>query len=370
MREFQIFAKPVGARCNLNCTYCYYLPYWDSAPQNMPDDLLEKYIQQHIRTCSDPAIQFSWHGGEPTLLGLDRFRRIVAVQKKHCPTDKYIINGIQTNGTLLDKEWCQFLALEGFTVGLSLDGPEKIHNRYRVTPHQTPTHSQALEAYRLLREYDVSTECLCVVHSESAQAPSEIYEFFCSLQIPYLTFLPLVEYSPGGFTSDRTVPSEAWGEFLCTIFDDWLNRDIGRIKIQIFEEAFRSAFDLPHTLCIFRPTCGGVPILECNGDVYSCDHFREPEHRLGSIRDTFLGDLLDSPQQRSFGSRKKETLPQQCRQCDVLDMCNGGCPRNRFIQASDGESGLNYLCSGYKRFFTHCRPFVDALAEVWRNQSE
>jgi len=370
MREFQIFAKPVGARCNLHCTYCYYLPHGDSESQRMPDDLLEIYIRQHIQACSNQVIQFSWHGGEPTLLGLEGFRKIVAVQKKYCPTGKRVINGIQTNGILLDKDWCRFLAKEGFAVGLSLDGPEEIHNRFRVTPKQNPTYSQVLEAYELLREHNIPTECLCVVHSETVQRPLEVYDFFCGIEASYLTFLPLVEYSAADSISNRTVSSEAWGKFLCAIFDAWLNRDIGRTKIQIFEEALRSAFGLPHTLCIFRPICGGVPILECNGDLYSCDHFRTPEHRLGNIRNTALDDLLDSSQQQAFGREKKAALPQKCRHCAVLDMCNGGCPKNRFVKTSDGKSGLNYLCSGYKKFFTHCRPFVDILAEVWRNQSQ
>lgn len=370
MREFQIFAKPVGAHCNLNCSYCYYLPHRNSTLRSLPDDLLEIYIRQHIQACSDPTIQFSWHGGEPTLFGLDGFRKIVTLQKKYCPDDKRIVNGIQTNGILLDNDWCRFLAREEFNVGLSLDGPESVHDRFRVTPGGNQTHSKVLEAYRLLQEHNISTECLCVVHSETAQRPLEIYDLFNSIEASYLTFLPLVEYSSADFVSDRTMPSEAWGEFLCAIFDVWLNRDIGRIKIQIFEEALRSAFALPHTLCIFRPICGGVPILESNGDVYSCDHFRSHEHLLGNIRNADLGDLLDSPQQQAFGRRKKETLPQECRRCEVLDMCNGGCPKNRFIQTSDGKSGLNYLCSGYKQFFTHCRPFVDALSEVWRNQPE
>jgi uncharacterized protein len=370
MRDFQIFAKPAGARCNLHCDYCYYLPRQASDSRMMPDDLLEIYIRQHIRACSNPIIQFSWHGGEPTLLGLEGFRKIVVLQEKYCPAGKHIINGIQTNGMLLDREWCRFLSEEGFTVGLSLDGPEPVHDRFRTASGHNPTHSRVLEAYERLRERDVPTECLCVVHSETVRRPMEVYEFFRDIEVPNLTFLPLVECSPAGSVSERSVPAEAWGEFLCAIFDVWLSRDIGRIKIQIFEEALRSAFGLPHSLCIFRSACGGVPTLESNGDVYSCDHFRTPEHRLGNIRETFLGDLLDNPRQQAFGRRKKESLPQKCRRCDVLDMCNGGCSKNRFIESSDGEGGLNFLCSGYKKFFTHCRPFVDTLAQVWRNQSE
>ena len=213
LREFQIFAKPVGARCNLRCTYCYYLPYENPEFKSMPDDLLEIYILQHIQACTDPVIRFSWHGGEPTLFGLEGFRKIVEMQKRHCPENRLIVNGIQTNGILLNKEWCQFLAKEGFTVGLSLDGDEPIHNRFRLSSSKTPTHANVLQAYERLREHKVATECLCVVHADAVQQPLEIYDFFCSIEVPYLTFLPLVEYSAAGMISNRTIPSNAWGEF-------------------------------------------------------------------------------------------------------------------------------------------------------------
>jgi uncharacterized protein len=367
-REFQVFAKPAGARCNLHCSYCYYLSHGVPGTQSMPDELLEAYILQHIEACTDPVVSFSWHGGEPTLFGLEGFRRIAALQKKHCPEGRRIVNGIQTNGILLDEEWCRFLTEEKFTVGLSLDGPDQLHNQYRVTAKGDPTHGQVMRAHERLREHGVKTECLCVVHSGNVRLPLEVYEFFRSLEVPYLTFLPLVEPMLPGRVSERTVPADAWGEFLCRIFDVWLDRDIGRIKVQIFEEAARPAFGLEHTLCIFRKVCGGVPVLECDGDVYSCDHFVTPECRLGNIRETSLALLLDGPQQQAFGRAKRETLPQQCLNCGVLSMCNGECPRNRFIRTEDGESGLNYLCSGYKRFFTHCRPFVATLAELWREK--
>jgi len=334
----------------------------------MSEQLLEKYILQHIEACTEPVVQFSWHGGEPTLYGLDGFRRIVALQKKHCPEDRSIVNGIQTNGVLLDVQWCRFLAEENFVVGLSMDGPAKLHDGYRVTVKGEATHAQVMQAYDLLRDNNVRTECLCVVHSDNVQYPLEVYEFFRGMEIPYLTFLPLVERLGQDRVSERTVSADAWGEFLCSIFDGWLERDIGRIKVQIFEEAVKPAFGLEHTLCIFRKVCGGVPVLECNGDLYSCDHFMKPEYRLGNIGRTSLAELLDSPRQQAFGREKQDTLPGQCLDCTVLDMCNGGCPKNRFARAADGEPGLNYLCSGYKRFFTHCRPFVDTLAEVWREQ--
>jgi uncharacterized protein len=336
----------------------------------MADDLLESYIIQHIQASADPVIRFSWHGGEPALLGLERFRKIVSIQKKHCPANRRIANGIQTNGILLNREWCRFLKEEGFSVGLSLDGVSSIHDQFRLDMGNAPTHNRVIDAYECLREHDVPTECLCVVHAGTVRRAIDTYDFFRDIDVPYLTFLPLVEHSASGEASARSVPSEGWGEFLVSIFDRWLERDIGRVKIQIFEEALRSAFGLPHTLCILRPTCGGVPALECNGDLYSCDHFRTAGHLLGNIRDTDLGDLLDSTQLRNFGRAKQDTLPEFCRRCEVLDMCNGGCPKNRFVRTPEGERGLNYLCTGYKRFFSHCRPFADVLSEVWRNQSQ
>jgi uncharacterized protein len=365
-REFQVFAKPVGARCNMRCTYCYYLPNMNPPMMHMSDDLLETYIIQHIQACTDPVIQFSWHGGEPTLFGLDGFRKIVAMQKRHCPEDRRIVNGIQTNGLLLDKDWRRFLAMEQFIVGLSLDGMAQIHNLYRKTSTGDPTHAQVMQAYDCLSKDGIATEILCVVHSGNVHNPLELYNYFCDMGISYLTFLPLLELLSDARVSKRTVAADAWGEYLCTIFDAWLDRDIGRIKIQIFEEAARPAFGLEHTLCIFRKTCN-VPILECNGDVYSCDHFVKPEHLLGNIRETSLSMMLDSPEQQAFGRAKLETLPRQCHLCAVLDMCNGGCPKDRIIKTSDGEAGLNYLCSGYKRFFSYCRPFVTTLGNVWRN---
>jgi uncharacterized protein len=373
---FQVFAKPVGAQCNLACAYCYYLPAASLARQGtsarMSDDLLETYIVQHIEACTDSVIRFSWHGGEPTLLGLDAFRMIVALQQKHRPVDKVIVNGIQTNGTLLDDQWCRFLDKENVTVGLSMDGPEALHDRHRVTRECKPTHAQVLRAYHCLREHSVATEILCVVNTDNVHCPEEVYGFFKQLDVRTLTFLPLVKAQADSETgaSERSVPAEAWGEFLCTIFDQWQAHDIGRIKVQIFEEAARTAFNLEHSLCLFRKTCGGVPTLEKNGDLYSCDHFVTSAHRLGNIRETSLAAMLDSPTQHAFGQAKWDRLPRTCRQCDVLAMCHGGCPKNRITQTVEGESGLNYLCKGYYRFFTHCRPFVDALATVWHDQRD
>ena len=369
-REFQIFAKPAGALCNLDCHYCYYLQKESLYPQTtafrMADDLLEEYIVQQIEIAPEPGITFSWHGGEPTILGLDYFRRIVEIQRKHRPNGRRIINSIQTNGILLTDDWCRFFAAENFAVGLSIDGPPALHDVYRVTKDKKATHRQVMQAYRLLRQHKLPVDLLCVVHAQNVRYPLEVYRFFKEIQARYLSFIPLVESQPDprSGVSGRTVPAEAFGDFLCAIFDEWVRQDIGRIIVQSFEEAARPAYGLDHSLCIFRPTCGDVPVVEHNGDFYGCDHFVNPEHRLGNIRETPLLDLLESPAQKAFGRAKQEMLPRYCQGCDVRNMCNGGCPKDRIIRTPDGEPGLNYLCAGYRRFFTHCRPYTAQMAAL------
>ncbi len=374
-RIFQVFAKPTGPICNLDCYYCYYLKkkhlYPESETFPMADILLEEYIVQHIEASIEPLIRFSWHGGEPTVLGLDYFRKIVALQQKHLPINRQVANGMQTNGTLLDEEWCRFLAAEGFAVGLSLDGPQKLHDHYRRTKGGKPTFAQTMRGYELLRKHGVATDILCVVNARNVHNSTEIYRFLKEIDAPYVSFLPLVAQrldSEKG-VSDRSVPAEAFGYFLCGIFDEWVERDVGRIKIQIFEEAARTAFGQDHSLCIFRETCGDIPVIEHNGDFFSCDHFVDAEHRVGNIIDTPLAELLESPAQRAFGQAKADTLPRFCHKCEVRDMCNGGCPKNRFLRTADGEEGLNYLCAGYKRFFNHCRPFVKEVTAQWHRQN-
>ena len=367
-RQFQIFTKPVGAICNLDCDYCYYLKKEHFYPKGesfyMPDDILEAYIAQHIEASPDPVINFSWHGGEPTILGPDYFRKIVALQRKHKPPNRSITNGIQTNGTLIDEEWCRFLAKEGFVVGLSLDGPQEMHDKYRVTKGRKPTHKQAVRGYKLLHRHRIPCDILCVVNADNVKYPSRVYRFFKQIKAQYVGFIPLLEPQPesGGGVSCRTVSAEALGDFFCTIFDEWLRQDIGRVKVQLFEEVARTALGHEHTLCIFQKTCGDVPVIEHNGDFFSCDHFVDAEHRLGNIQETPLVGLIENPAQRAFGQAKLDKLPRYCQTCEVRAMCNGGCPKDRILLTPDGEEGLNYLCAGYKRFFTHCRSFVSNLA--------
>ena len=371
-REFQVFVKPVGARCNLRCSYCYYpgciQPSGVSGGHWMSDDVLEEYIRQHIDAGGETEVFFSWHGGEPTLAGIDFYRRAVAIEKRYAPPCCRIVNGIQTNATLIDDEWGRFFAEEGFYIGVSLDGPERCHNSNRKRADGRGTFDAVMRGLDILRDHGVPHEILCVISNDNVHAPLEVYRFYKSLGVPFITFLPLVERqsnSPAGVTSRSVRPAD-FGEFLSDIFDEWVKNDIGKIKVQIFEEALRTAFGQEHTLCIFKPVCGAVPVVEMNGDFYSCDHFVDKDYLIGNIMESSLDTLLGHPRQRSFGEAKKSALPRYCIDCEVLEMCNGECPRNRFITAPDGEPGLNYLCEGYRYFFNHCRPFVSEVARVWK----
>ena len=369
--NFQVFLKPVGSSCNLNCKYCYYLK--NNCPEEksaMDKEILEQYIIQQIDATQGNTINFSWHGGEPTLAGLNYFKKIVALQKKHKPSGATIINGIQTNGTLLNDDWCDFFSKENFIVGISIDGPEKLNDSYRINRKGSSVFHQIINGYKLLQKYNVPNEILCVVNDKNVKYPLKVYNFFKSLGAQYLTFIPLV--IPGSNSTRTaalgTVPSKEFGIFLSRIFDEWVNKDIGKIKIQIFEEAARVAFKQDHTLCIFKKTCGRVPVIEKNGDFYSCDHFVDSNHLIGNITKDSISDLLEKQKQKDFGDAKLKKLPEYCLRCEVLDMCNGGCPKNRIIQSPDGEPGLNYLCDGYKYFFNHCQPFVEAVAMAWNQQ--
>lgn len=366
--DFQIFAKPVGSACNLSCRYCYYLDksklYAEKGLKNMSDDLLEEYIRQHIEATQGSVILFSWHGGEPTLAGLDFYKKAVAVQKKYNPPGKKIMNGIQTNGTRIEENWCRFLLEEKFVVGISLDGPPELHNIFRLTKSGLPSFQETMQGYDQLVMTGIDPEILCVVNAENVKFPLEVYRFFRQLGACYVTFIPLVEKLTGSLhpVTAKSVPARDFGNFLCTIFDEWLQHDIGRIKVQIFEEAIRTAFNQEHTLCIFKPVCGGVPVVEHNGDFYSCDHFVDKEHLIGNMGKTSIAEMLACEMQQSFGLNKVKSLPRYCIKCEVSGMCNGECPKNRFISSPDGEPGLNYLCEGYKMFFNHCRPFVETVA--------
>jgi uncharacterized protein len=366
--NFQIFAKPVGAICNLDCKYCYYLEKRDLYPgagaTKMSEATLEEYIREHIAASAGPDVAFSWHGGEPTLLGVEFYRKAVEIQRKRRPAGWRIRNGMQTNGALLDDAWGRFLAAEGFSVGLSLDGPAELHDSYRVFKGGQSSHRQAMRGYEVLRRHGVSTDILCVAHSLNVEHPLTVYRFFREIGARYIGFLPVVEQAPGTErgVSEHTPAAEDYGTFLCKIFDEWIARDTGRMAVQIFEEAARPWLGLEHSLCIFRETCGRVPTLEHNGDFFACDHFVDWAHRLGNLFETPLAELLESPAQRAFGEAKRDALPRCCRECEVRAMCNGDCPKYRFIQTPDGEPGLSYLCAGLKQFFLHSREPLARLA--------
>ena len=373
-REFQIFVKPVGARCNLACSYCYYLEKQDiasSSPRGvMRDDILERYIRQHIEASTEPEIFFSWHGGEPTLAGLDFFRKAVTIQEAYMPAGRTIRNGIQTNGTLITDEWGRFLSREGFYVGISLDGPERYHDLSRTRGGDNGTFKEVMRGLEILKRHIVPHEFLCVVSNDNVSAPLEIYRFLRDLGSSYITFLPLVKEAARG--SGKATPLSVrpmdFGKFLAAIFDEWIEEDIGKVKVQIFEEALRTAFRQEHTLCIFKRDCGGVPAVEMNGDFYSCDHFVTPEHLIGNINDSTLAAMLDDPRQKAFGKAKWYSLSHYCLDCEVIDLCNGECPKNRFITAPTGAPGLNYLCEGYRYFFNHCMPLVSEVARQWGDE--
>jgi len=372
-QEFQIFVKPASFSCNLNCSYCYYLGLGrKTLPQPlacMAEDLLQLYIRSHIASCRGQQVHFSWHGGEPTLLGIEYFKRVVHFQKEWCPPEKIVRNAIQTNGTLIDEQWARFIAENNFSVGVSLDGPVELHNEYRKTVQGKPTFNATMNGYRLLIGNGVPVDILCVVNDCNVMYPLQVYRFFKEIGATHLSFLPLVEREQHGdeiVVSERSVPAEAFGAFLSVIFDAWKACDIGRIKVQIFEEVLRTAFQQEHSLCLFRPTCGDIPVLEQNGDVYACDHYVDPAWKIGNIAENSLEDILKSEKLQFFGSAKKVHLPETCKRCEVLNMCNGECPKNRFVTVVDEAEKLNYLCPGYRLFFNHCRPFVEAVAEQWR----
>jgi uncharacterized protein len=362
--EILVMAKPAGPRCNLDCAYCYYLGkaglFPASPPPRMADDLLERYIRERLEASRAPVTHFEWHGGEPTLLGLPYFERIVALQKQHCPPGRRFSNGLQTNGTQLDPAWARFLAAERFSVGLSLDGPAPCHDRYRRSRTGQPSQAEAVRAFRLLRRHGVHCDVLCVLHAGNISDPPGVYGFFRELGVTHLQFLPLVAPDGAGVSAATAAP-EAIGGFLCAVFDQWIRQDLGRVVIQLFDEALRPAWGLEHALCVFRETCGEVIVLEHDGGVYPCDHFVDPVERLGSLTEQPLAVLAAHPALQAFGLRKRQTLAAHCLTCDVLAWCHGGCPKDRIVPAGDGAR-INYLCPAYRRFFRHCRPVLARLA--------
>ncbi len=360
-------AFPNGPICNLACEYCYYLDkieYYDENNNNfkMDYDLLENFTKQYIEAQPGPMVNFGWQGGEPTIRGLDFFKKAVQLQKKYLPEGWECQNSFQTNAVLLDDEWCQFFADNNFLIGVSIDGPEWIHDKYRKNKDNGPTHKRVLKGIRLLQEYNVDFNILCVVNDLNSKYPVEVYDFFKEIGVDFIQFIPIVEINDKGVIGEHSVAAEDYGRFLISIFNKWIQNDYGKIYVQIFEEAVRVWAGYNAGLCVFSKTCGDAEVMEHNGDVYSCDHFVYPEYKLGNINDTSLLDLVSLEKQKQFGKDKAETLPQQCIDCEVNFICQGGCPKNRIIKTEDGEEGLNYLCTGYKQFFKYIDPYMNIIA--------
>ena len=375
-RAFHIMAKPTGSACNLNCAYCFFLKkerLYPGSDFRMPDDVHEAYIRQLLEAHQTPEVTIAWQGGEPTLMGLDFFRRSVELQKKYQKPGTRIENTFQTNGILLNDEWCEFLHQNNFLIGLSLDGPKELHDTYRKDKGGYGTFDGVLRAARLLQKHQVEFNILCTVNSKNGDHPLEVYRFFRDdLGAQYIQFIPIVErdnesgYQEGNRVTDRSVRPEQFGRFLIEIFDEWVKRDVGTTFVLNFDGALAGWLDMAGTVCIFGPTCGLGMALEHNGDLYSCDHFVEPSFYLGNVMKTPMIELVASDKQRRFGQDKKDTLPRYCRECDVLHICNGECPKNRLIETPDGEPGLNYLCEGYKAFFKHADHHMKIMAGLLR----
>jgi len=380
-------AKPIGPRCNIDCTYCYYLDkarlYPGTGKFRMPEDVLECYIRDHIAAqvaAGMQEIDFYWQGGEPTILGIDYFRRILGLQDKYRPDGVHLNNALQTNGTLLDAEWADFLHDNRFLVGISIDGPKRLHDRYRRNRAGQPTFAAAMRGLDLLMTHGVDYNVLVAVNRLNALKPAEVYRFLRGLGVEFIQFIPIVERTTDGHTlapppQSRSVAGDprvapfsvsprAYGHFLCEVFDLWVRHDVGRISVQHFDVVLELWMGMPATLCHFAPECGQELALEHNGDLYACDHYVYPEYLLGNITRTPISELASLERQRAFGRDKARTLPPECRACPYLFACNGGCPKHRFRRSHDGEAGLNYFCESYRMFFRHAGPWLDEMARL------
>lgn len=372
-----LMAKPVGSRCNLRCDYCYYLEkeklYSASGhgAMMMDDRVLETFIRQYIESQTTPAVLFTWHGGEPLLRDRSYYEKIIALERRYARGIR-VDNAIQTNGTLLDDDWCRFFRDNGWLVGLSVDGPEDLHDRYRRTAGGGPSFAAVMRAIETLSRNAVDWNALAVVNAFNARQPDRFYDFFRSVGCHYIQFTPVVErlvrHADGRHLAsavdtsaplaDFSVTPELWGDFLCRVFDRWVRADVGTYFVQLFDATLANWVGVPPGLCSLGSYCGHAGVVEHNGDIYSCDHFVFPEYRLGNILDRPLLDMMYSGRQRDFGAAKRGALPRQCRECRYSLICNGECPRNRFAVTADGEPGLNYLCGGYYRFFDHSATYM------------
>lgn len=382
-------AKPIGPRCNLKCEYCYYLEkgrfYPSEKKFRMPETVLEDFIRQTIDAqyrAGSTIIWLLWQGGEPTMLGLDYFRKTVELEKKHAPGGVVIRNAIQTNATLLDEEWATFLRQNEFLVGVSIDGPRKLHDRHRKDRAGQGTFDQVTKGARLLLDHGVEVNALCVVHRENARKPRDVYRFLTKTGFRHIQFIPVVERTvpDGSLTgppqTDQDIEAQVsrwsvlpkdYGDFLNAIFDEWVLHDVGKVFVQFIEVQLGLWLGGPASLCVFAEECGNALALEHNGDLYACDHYVYPDYRLGNIRDASLIEMAHSPEQIRFGEEKRTRLPTKCRECRFLFACNGGCPKHRMIGSRSGEAGLNYFCESYLRFFRHAGPMLKEMARLHRS---
>ena len=392
---FHLLAKPTGAICNLDCKYCFFLSkemLYPGSRFRMADELLEIYIRQLLESQPGPEVIVGWQGGEPTLMGLDFFKRSIEYVERYRKPGQQVSYTIQTNGTKLDDEWCAFFKEHKVLVGLSVDGPRELHDAYRVDKGGQGTFDDVMRGWRCLNRCGVDVNILCTVHAANADRPLEVYRFFRDeLKTEFIQFIPIIErVTPemlpvanmgwgergsdprplflleGNLVTDRSVRAEQWGRFLNGVFDEWVRRDVGKVYVQMFDAALASWVGAPASMCIFSETCGTALALEHNGDLYSCDHFVEPKHLLGNIQQVHMLQLVTSEQQRQFGLAKRDTLPRYCRECSVRFACHGECPKNRFITTPDGEPGLNYLCAGYMAFFKHIDRPMRLMADLLR----
>jgi uncharacterized protein len=400
--RFHAMVKPVGSLCNLDCKYCYYLHKEELLQQprqaRMSDEMLERHIRQYIEAQTGDEVVFSWQGGEPTLLGLDFFRKVVELQARHRKPGQRVENDLQTNGTLLDAEWAAFLKQNNFLVGLSCDGPRELHDLYRYNKGGAPTHDKVVAAARLLQAHGVPFAALCVVNRENAKHPLDVYRFLVrelgATRVQLISCvepkvfhnvapqrwdpatLPIVGTprarpgSPLSVVTDWSVDPDDWGAFLSAVWDDWYANDLGRIYVDLFETAVAQSMGLPSQRCITAEFCGKAMAVEHNGDVFSCDHYVYPEYKIGNIAATHIGTMAYSGPQQKFGFAKRDTLPQYCKECPHLKLCWGECPKNRMVRTPSGEAGLNYLCPGLKRFYAHIqRDMPQILRRIGNKQA-
>ena len=378
-KPLYVMLKPAGAHCNLACKYCYYLEknnlYQNSHRHLMSDEMLEQFTREYIEAQTMPQVLFTWHGGEPLMRSIDFYKKALALQKKYAH-GKQIDNVIQTNGTLLTDEWCEFFAKNHWLVGISIDGPQEYHDHYRVTPAGKPSWEKVMQGIQLLKKHRVEWNAMAVVNAYNAEHPLEFYHFFRNNGCQYLQFTPIVErlteHEDGrtlaSLADDREIPladasvtPQQWGNFLCTIFDDWVRHDVGKTFVEIFDCTLANWMGVLPGICAYSKECGHAGVMEHNGDVYSCDHFVFPEYKLGNIREQSLIDMLYGEKQQAFSRLKHTSLPRQCKECDMEFACHGECPKNRFEKDKYGEPGLNYLCQGYYQYYSHVAPYMDFM---------